>query len=238
MQNIFDYDLNTKCYQEKSDLSSIDKLNGIRLNSLDLIDHKLRKVKAPFIILKPLVESQNTCELLDYFQNSIALWMFRHYKDVAASNLKLFGQKNGINDIRPIVNNEPENWRSEKTSRQVREIISNYFSETMNPYDAAVLFWYARNSLYFDLDLDKNPKVLICKYTDFVNYPEKVVKKIYEKSGYIFTGQDINKYVHTKSLKKGRNIELSMGVESLAQNLLDKLETAYQAQNSSYWKLS
>jgi hypothetical protein len=87
--------------------------------------------------------------------------MFRGYKDVASSNIKYFGLTNGTNDLIPIVNHEPNNWRSENVSSHVRETILKYFSKDMNPYDAAVLFWFARNSIYFDRELDENPRVML-----------------------------------------------------------------------------
>jgi hypothetical protein len=40
--------------------------------------------------------------------------MFRNYESVASSNLKVFGINNGINDLKPIINDDKNNWRSEK----------------------------------------------------------------------------------------------------------------------------
>ena len=230
MQNIFDKDLNTRCFHEFSEISSNDTVGGIRLNSFELVKKEFSIVKAPLIVLKPLVESQNVPELLSYFDNSIALWMFRNYKDVALSNIKRFGINNGINDLRPIVNNEPNNWRSEKVSQHVRETISKYFSEDMSPYDAAVLFWFARNSLFFDLELDKNPRVMMCSYEDFVLDSEKYVKNIYQRLGQAYPETSITAEVHSKSRKKGRDIELSPHIAQLALEIQDKLEAVYRTQ--------
>ena len=226
--NVLDKDLYTRCFGEFSQLASKDTTRGIRLNSLELVKHEFSKVKAPFIIVKPLVESQNVPELLDYFDNSRALWMFRNYKDVASSNIKHFGIDNGLKDLRPIVNNEPNNWRSEKVSKQVRDTLSKYYSEDMNPYDAAILFWFARNSIYFDLELHKNPRVMMCYYEDLVLDPEKYVRSIYQRSGQTYPEIKITTEVHSNSRKKGKDIELSPEIEQLAQELQDKLETAYR----------
>src|SRR5512138_994897 len=70
--NVFDRDLNTKCFGEFSKLTWDDSLGEIRLNSLELVKKEFSKVKAPLIVAKPLVESQNILELLDYFPNSSA----------------------------------------------------------------------------------------------------------------------------------------------------------------------
>ena len=229
IQNILDKDLNTRCFGEFSKLSSNDTTRGIRLNSLELVKKEFSKVRAPFIVVKPLVESQNIPELLDYFDNSRALWMFRNYKDVALSNIKHFGIHNGLKDLRPIVNNEPNNWRSEKNSKHVRETISKYFSDDMNPYDAAVLFWFARNSIFFDLELDKNQRVMMNYYDDLVLDPEKYVRGIYQQMGQVYPAINMTAEVHSNSRKKGGDVELSPEIEQLAQELQGKLEAAYQA---------
>jgi len=229
MQIVFKHDLNTRSFEEFSELSSNDHKSRIRLNSLELVEKEFSKVKASFIVAKPLVESQNILQLLDYFHNSKAVWLFRNYRGVALSNIKYFGIQNGIEDLRPIVGNEPRDWRSEKVSKHVQETISKYFSEDMNPHDAAVLFWFARNSLYFDLELHKDPRVLLCAYEDFVLDPDKNIKNIYRHVGQVYPQKNITAAVHSNSRKNGQDLELSPEIENLAQELQDRLESAYRA---------
>ena len=234
MQVVFRHDLNTRSFEEFSELSSNDDKSRIRLNSLELVEKEFAKVKASFIVAKPLVESQNILQLLDYFHNSKAVWLFRNYRGVALSNIKYFGIKNGIKDLRPIVSNESQDWRSEKVSRHVRKTISKYFSDDMNPHDAAVLFWFARNSLYFDLELHKDPRILLCSYEDFVLDPEKNVKNIYRHVGRVYPKQNITTAVHSNSRNNGQQIELSPEIKDLAQELQDRLEAAYRVQTTPY----
>ena len=227
--HVFEGDLNTQCFAERSKLTSNDTARGIRLNSLDLIKRDLSKIRAPFIVIKPLVESQNTPTLLDYFDNSRAVWMYRNYKDVALSNIKQFGIHSGLSNLRPIINNETSNWRAEVVSEHVRETISRHFSENMNPYDAAALFWFARNSLYFDLKLDEDPRVILCRYEDFVVEPEKHMRAIYQQVGQAYPATGIASIVHSNSIKKGKDIEFSPQVEQIVQDLQYKLDSVYQA---------
>jgi len=104
----------------------------------------------------------------------------------------------------------------------------------MNPYDAAVLSWFARNSIYFDLELHKNPSVMLCSYEDLGLDPEKYVRSIYQPVGQVYPETNITTEVHSNSRKKGKYIELSPEVEQLAQELLDKLEAAYRAKTLQY----
>lgn len=233
MTQIFVKDYNTKVYGEFSELSSKGK-DKLRLNSLDSVEDELKKVKTGLIILKPLVETQNILKLLRYFKGSRALWMFRHYQDVVSSNLKRFGIGNGINNLRPIIMSEKGNWRSENISTHVKEIVQRYYSEDMNPYDAAALFWFVRNRIFFELELDKNPSVLMCKYEDLVSKPFENMKRIYEFCNADFPGGKIVSEVHSKSVKKGANIQLSIGVESLCEELYKILEDTSMKKKKYY----
>jgi len=228
MQEVFDQDMNTRVFGEFSELSSNDMAYGIRLNPLDLVEQEFAKVNAPFIVSKPLVESSRTLELLDYFKGSRALWMFRNYRDVTLSNIKHFGLDNGIDDLRGIFNNEPGNWRAEGLSDSTREMVAKYFSEEMNPYDAAVLFWITRNSLFFDLGLDQHPDVLMCNYNDLVTQPERFLRYLYQQAGQVFPAGDITAAVHANSLEKGASLDLSPEVEQLAQAMMDRLVASYR----------
>lgn len=228
MQEVFDQDLNTRVFGEFSELSSNDTVFGIRLNSLELVEEEFAKISVPFIVSKPLVESSRTLELLGYFKGSRALWMFRNYRDVTLSNIKHFGLNNGIDDLRGVFNNEPGNWRAEGLSDAMREMVATYFSEEMNPYDAAVLFWITRNSLFFDLGLDQHPDVLMCNYNDLVTQPERFLRYLYQRSGQIFPAGNITAAVHANSLEKGADLDLSPEVEQLARAMMDRLVAAYR----------
>lgn len=223
---IFERDYEAKVYGEFSKLSSDDK-HKIRLNSFEKVKNEIEKVSAGFIVLKPLVESQNIKSILDNFSQSKALWMFRHYKDVASSNLKHFGINNGIVDLTPMVENNKDDWRGEYVPDKAKEIILKYFSKDMNPYDAAVLFWYVRNSIYFELELESNSNIMICQYEDLVTNPQKIMNKIYNFNDLDFPGDHIIKHVHSSSLNKGKQIDISPEIEKLADEMFDKLISLY-----------
>jgi hypothetical protein len=227
LTHIFDNDLNTKVYKEVSRLSR-NNIPKTRLEPFKRVRQIIDRDSAPLIVLKPLVETQNANTLLGYFENSNALWAYRHYKDVAASNLKHFGIRNGICNLKPIVKNEPGNWRSEHVPEHIKTIVRKYFAEDMNPYDAAALFWFVRNSFFFELALNQHPRVMMCKYDVLVNYPSETVRRIYEFWGHRFPGEKILKEVHPASVGKGKNISLSPDIDRLCGELLKRLNETYE----------
>lgn len=231
MSQTFENDLRTKLYHDFSKLSSHDAQERLRLNAFPLIEKEFCKQRPSFIILKPLVETQNILQLLQCHEGSSALWMYRNYRDVASSNLKRFGLKNGINNLRPIFNGQVENWRAENVSEEMTEIVRRNFSEEMNPYDAATLFWVVRNSFFFKLELGTNDKVLMCKYEDFIKSPVQYMAQIYCALGQSFPGESITRQTHTRSINKGHDIEISTEIEALAEELLSNLDQAYAIKN-------
>jgi hypothetical protein len=225
MLRVFFWDKDTVVYREGSSLSSKDP-KGLELDPLEVVAKKIRANRAPLVILKPIVDSQNARQFLNVMPEAKSIWLYRHYRDVASSNLRKFGERNGIDDIRPIANNDVNNWRSENVSDHTRSIIQTYFSEDMPPNDAAALFWYARNQLFFEQKLDGNSRVLLVRYSDFVTNPTETMSRIYKYLGRPYPGDHINREVHGLSVGKGKEVVLSPEIEDLCQSQLERLEDA------------
>jgi hypothetical protein len=96
----------------------------------------------------------------------------------------------------------------------------------MNPHDAAALFWYVRNTIFFDLDLGKNPAVHVCHYSNLVEQPSAVMKEIYAFTDRPYPGDHIVADVFNSSVGRGQHIELSPAIESLCQAMWDRYESA------------
>lgn len=212
-------DWNAKIYPEHSILSSRDEIDRLRLNPLPEVARTLEHERFPLVVLKPLVETQNADRLLEFFPQARAIWMYRHYKDVAASNLTRFGSGNGIKNLRYIGQDNNQNWRCERVPPDVRALIKEYFSEMMNPYDAAALFWYVRNRYYFDLGLDTHPRVMKCQYSEFVTAPRQTIQEIYRFVDRPYPGDSILRAIHSTSIGKGKVVELSPEIDRLCDGL-------------------
>jgi hypothetical protein len=180
-------------------------------------------------VAKPLVESQNIDLILNHFSEAKALWVYRNYKDVALSNLKSFGSRNGLLNIKPIYERAPDNWRSERVSAETTEIIRKYYDENMSEQDAAALFWYCRNVLFFERKLEVDERVLLCKYEEFVKAPELTMKKIYSFTGTRYPNNNPTSIVHSGSVRKGKDVALSPEIEKLCKGLKERLDAVFYA---------
>ena len=136
-------------------------------------------------------------------------------------------KKNGINNLRPIVANDQNNWRAQNVPPHIRDIVLKHFSEDMNLHDAAALFWFVRNIFFFELELDKRSDISIIKYEDLVQYPFEVMEEVYRKIGFSFPGEKLVKDVKVSSIGKGSQVTLSKEIEWLCNGLLEKLDSEY-----------
>lgn len=221
---VFERDLNVKVYRESSELSSLDTVEKVRLNPLPSVKEQIERHRLPLVVFKPLVESQRARELMAAFPGAKVLWAYRHYQDVAASNLKAFGMDNGKRDLRPFLAGDPDNWRSQNSSIETRETIRRFYSDDMNPFDAAALFWWARMQLYFEQGLDRDPSVLLSRYEDLVTNPARTMRRTYAFLGRPYPGDHIVKDVNAQSVGKGRVSKLSPEVDALCAAMLARLD--------------
>jgi len=229
LTHVFDRMPYSCVFGEYSPLSSKDPYQ-LRLNHLDEVKAIIDSSPAPLIVCKPLVESQRALEILEYFDNAQAIWLYRDYMDVASSNLVKFGPDEGAREnIRPICDSEfansaSKNWLADNVSIESQKMIEQCYHPSMNPADAAALFWYLRNEHYFTQQLDTHPRVHLLKYEQLVSQPSESLARLFELMDIPFSlPQNIIKDVHTESVRKGETLELSPNVSVLANKMLDRL---------------
>ena len=63
---------------------------------------RIRRIPFEVVAAKPLVESASATALMDAADAVKAVWMLRHYPDVARSNVSRFGMDNPYRDLQPI----------------------------------------------------------------------------------------------------------------------------------------
>lgn len=223
---VFERDLRTRVFQEHSPLSNQDLERKIRLNPLPDVERALQQVRAPVVVLKPLVETQKTPMLLEHFAPSLAVWCYRHYLAVAQSNIRQFADRGGRNNLRPIVRRDQDNWRAEIVPEAVQETVDRLFSEDMPQLDAAALFWWVRNHLFFDLRLDADARVHMLSFDRFATDPRKAMGEIYDRLGVSYPPNNVTAGVDARVARPNPDIGLNSEIRQLCETLWQRLTTA------------
>jgi hypothetical protein len=192
------------------------------------IADRLARQRAPFHIVKPLCDSQNVGVYLDQLPQAKAIWLYRDYAGVARSNLARWGFASAKQNLRPLVTGDgADYWATAGATAATAAIVRRYFDEAMAPNDAAALFWYVRNRLYFDLPLVDHPQVRLYQYADLVQRPAAVLRSIYAFVEQPYPGDQIVSHIHAGSLAKGKSLALSPAIEELCAGLQQQLDECY-----------
>jgi hypothetical protein len=136
---------------------------------------RLRQIPFEVVAAKPLVESDRATELMDAADPVKAIWMLRHYQGVARSNVRRFGKENPYRDLQPFCSDDSLDWRCRGAAKEIRETVIGLMNEGLSPFDAAALFWWARNQLYFEQQLWRDERVRIIRYERACRYSREVV---------------------------------------------------------------
>lgn len=230
LSRLLDADRDCRVFGELSVLSGLGK-EGVRLNPLPDVAAVLSRVPAPLVVLQPLVETQRVRTLLNYFPSSKALFMYQGYADVASADLRNFGPRAAIDNLRPIAQGRTHDWRSSGATAAVREDVKRFFSESMSPDDAAALFWFARNHLYQDLELAGHSEVMLCRYEHLAAEPLAVVERIYDFAGVTCPDPAQVPPIDASPAGKGKGLTLLPEVRALCEQLEARLDAQYELQS-------
>lgn len=223
MYEIFTRDSRSKVFGEFSKLNSEDTSHNIRLNPLPKVAQQLASYRHPLIVIKPIVESQNVLSLLQYFNHSKAVWLFRHYRDVAKSNIKKWGDDNGYKNIQYFLSRDQRNWRAQHVSDYTFKTVKQMLNKQRSPYDYAALFWWVRNRFYIEYDLSNNKQIFTCQYENLVSKPLSSIESIYDFMGLQIDASKVATYIHNHSVGKGEDAFISNDIAVLCDELLDLL---------------
>jgi hypothetical protein len=144
---------------------------------------RIRRLPFEVVAAKPLVESASATALMDAADAVKAVWMLRHYPEVAQSNVSRFGMDNPYRDLQPIRSRDALDWRYRGVTDQTWETVTALLNRRLTPFDAAALFWWTRNQLYFDQRLWEDDRIRILRYERACNQPEEVIRSLSDHIG-------------------------------------------------------
>lgn len=160
--------------------------NAYYLRADWIIEQLIRRTPAPIISFGSILDSQFTDDLLARFDGARAIWVYRRYEDVANSSARKRWTDHLKNLVRWVSRGELERLgsRGERISDDTVRLFGELFRDDLSTVDYACLYWYMRNQVYFDLNLDKDPRVLIVQYEDTVLNKERALRRVFDFLGF------------------------------------------------------
>jgi hypothetical protein len=184
---------------------------------------RIRRLPFEVVAAKPLVESASATALMDAASAVKAVWMLRHYRGVARSNVRKFGVDNPYRDLQPICSREALDWRYRGATEETWETVTALMSRRLTPLDAAALFWWTRNQLYFDQRLWEDDRIRILRYERACNQPGEVTRSLSSHIGLALPLGSITPRVRAQASPPETG-ELDPEIERLCGKLWDSFE--------------
>jgi hypothetical protein len=139
---------------------------------------RIRRLPFEVVAAKPLVESASAAALMDAAEPVKAVWMLRRHRGVAQSNVNRFGVDNPYRDLRPIRSRDAGDWRYKGMTEETWETVNALLNRRLSPLDAAALFWWTRNQLYFDQRLREDDRIRVLRYERACDQPGEVIRSL------------------------------------------------------------
>jgi hypothetical protein len=184
---------------------------------------RIRRLPFEVVAAKPLVESASATALMDAAGEVRAVWMLRHHAEVARSNVRRFGMDIPYRDLQPIRSRDALDWRYRGATEETRETVTALLNRRLTPYDAAALFWWTRNQLYFDQRLWEDDRIRILRYERACNQPDEVIRSLSDHIGLALPLGSIAPRVRAQPFPP-QTRELDPEVERLCRKLWDSFE--------------
>ena len=184
---------------------------------------RIRRLPFEVVAAKPLVESGSAAVLMDAAHPVKAVWMLRHYSRVAQSNVSRFGPDNPYRDLQPIRSRDPLDWRYRGATEETWETVNGLLDRKLTPFDAAALFWWTRNQLYFDQRLWEDDRIRILRYERACNQPAEVITSLSDHIGMALPLHLIAPRVRAQPLPPPSG-ELDPDIEQLCNKLWNSFE--------------
>ncbi len=210
-----------------------------RLRGVDVLTRVVAASRHRIVLIKPICDSQRVDELLALpgMRPGQAVWLWRDAHDRARSEVSKFASSN-LDAVRAIAADTDEGmWQSDRLSDDARALVKSFDTETMSPSTAAVLFGCIRNTMFFDLGLDRRDDVLLMNYDDLVRDPASVMRRLCDFLDFPFR-PELYAHIDARSSHGRRSLSIDPAVDALADQVTARLLAQQQASGAAAWERS
>jgi len=200
-----------------------------RIRSLEVLRQSIDDSHYRFPCFKVIADSHILPSILRGLSKPKVLWMYREPGPNAASRLKKWGAQ-GTAAIRKVCAAEPGGgWFAEGVSDSMAQTLRGLDRSRFSDFDYACLAWWARNQLYFELGLDGDPAVRLLRYETLVAEPQPTMRALFAWLGMEWSEPSL-RFVHARSARRPDLPTLDPQVESLCNDLLQRLDEVHARQ--------
>jgi hypothetical protein len=184
-----------------------------------------------YVLFKPLCDSHRVDELLALGTPTAgrAVWAYRGVDGRVRSAIAKFGDTNLRVLTEIAAGRGGDMWQAQRLSADNLELIRSFDWTSMSPASAAALFWYVRNSLFFDLGLDRRNDVLLSSYDALISAPEAGTRALASFLG-LEWHPGLAAHIEPRDGGRQERLDLDSRVRAVCDELEDRLAAVASAQ--------
>ncbi|HEY6566691.1 MAG TPA: hypothetical protein VI341_04150 [Actinomycetota bacterium] len=188
-----------------------------------------------YSLFKPIIDSHRVGELLDTLGTPSpgrAIWAYRSMEGRVRSAVTKFGSSN-LDAMRAIAEDGGAGmWQAGGLTEERLEFIRSFDYSAVSPKTGAAIFWFVRNSLYFDLGLDERADVTLACYDEFIAQPEPAMRSL---TTFLELDFDPNLIAHVRAQPhrpaRTADPDIDPSVTAVCSALFDRLEATRTRSN-------
>ena len=182
-----------------------------------------RGSKAAVVVFKALCELQELRCLLNEFTPARGVWIVRNYEDVVNSHLVLWtGMPHSVGQI--VQDRNAAGWRGCGMSDATHALVRKLYHPNITNASACALFWYFRNVLFFEQDLDQDERMCLVRYESLVTEPEVQFSRLFDFFGIEYAPR-ISAKVFASSVRKGPLPDIEPAIREVCEDLAERFDT-------------
>lgn len=178
------------------------------------------------VVFKALCDSHRAPDLLDGLgtpSRGKAIWIYRSMEARVRSAVARFGDNN-LRVLSALAAGRGESsWQAGGLTPRLRELIEQFDYDSMSPASAAALWWYVRNSLFFDLRLNERADIALTSYDRFVLDPEGMMRSVSSFAGVSYSPRMISG-ISARPAPSVGDLEIDDRVRTLCTELEGRLD--------------
>jgi len=199
-----------------------------RIRGKEVRDRLIARSDAACVIFKPICDSHRALELISAHPGAKIIWIYRRFSDVAASAVQYWGELSRLFITDLLAGGGAWNefqWNREGVTEETLAPIRAAVQGPLSDIDAACLFWYLRNALYFSQKLENRPDVHLIRYETLVADAPAGFANLCSFLNLSFDPAAVAT-VHKESVGKGAQNPITPEVYTLCEGLLRRLDAA------------
>jgi hypothetical protein len=187
-----------------------------------------------YVLFKPLCDSHRVGEILDTLgtpSHGRAVWAYRNVDGRVRSALAKFGANN-LNVLGEIAAGRGrDRWQARGLSAENLALIEGFDYAAMTPESAAALFWYVRNSLYFEQGLEAREDVALASYDRFLADPDANMRALCAFLDFPFD-PSLSAHIERRPAPERRPLDIDPVIRRHCDELTARLDAALDRQLS------